>query len=307
MTEPIDRTRAANLWEPFARKFAPISKASRFEAFASLDVDQIGGLEDAKEEVLTYACAATDRKIYERWGTVQPSGLLFLGPAGSGKTMLAEALATRTEMPYLELDVPKFVLQLLHAAGDASQLLAGWQEILGELPPITVCFSELDFQHELAEGPPRPGLPTGPIGDFLLELVDAVVRTESALLVGATSHPDTLSRTFLEPGRFERLVPVNPTFPGDVIEALEIHAGRAEALAQRAIFESVNWSEVVQGNPEASIGNWVRLLHASLRRKARSDAAEEGPGPVTTADLLREVEKLKKATTRLPRSVGRYM
>ena len=54
MTEPIDRTRAANLWEPFARKFAPISKASRFEAFASLDVDQIGGLEDAKEEVLTY-------------------------------------------------------------------------------------------------------------------------------------------------------------------------------------------------------------------------------------------------------------
>ena len=303
----LERTRAENLWEPFARKFPAIAKSCTFDAFASLDVSDIGGLDDAKEEVLTYACAATDPQVYQRWGTAQPSGLLLIGPSGSGKTMLAEALATRAQMPFLLVRVPKLVLQVVHASGSAGDLLQGWIAALEELPPITAFFDELDFQQELAEGPPRPGLPTGPIGDFLLELVDSVVRTDHALLVGSTSHPDTLSHTFLEPGRFERLVTVTPSVPGDVVAALEIHAARAEQRAARKVFQDVDWVKIADQNREASIGNWVRLLHAVLRRKARCDAADENPDLVSTDDVLGEVERFKKATNRLPTNVGRYL
>lgn len=303
----LERKRAANLWEPFARKFPPIARSCSLDAFSKLDVSEIGGLDDAKEEIQTYACAATDPQVYERWGTAQPAGLLLIGPSGSGKTMLAQALATLAERPFLFVNVPKLVLQLLHASGNAGELLQGWIASLGELPPITVYFDELDFGHELADGPPRPGLPTGPIGDFLLELVDVVARTDGMLLVGSTSHPDTLSHTFLEPGRFERLVTVNPSLPGDVIAALEIHAARAEKRAGRTLFEGVDWVKVAEQNRDASIGNWVRLLHAVLRRKARCDAAHETPGPVTTQDFMNEVERFKKTTNRLPASVGRYL
>jgi len=308
MAEPdIERTRAANLWEPFARKFPPIAKSCEFDAFAALDTTEIGGLDDAKDEVLTYAFAATDPQIYQRWGTLQPSGLLLIGPSGSGKTMLAEALATSAQMPFLLIKVPKLVLQLIHSSGNAGELLQAWGETLAELPPVTAYFAELDFANELADGPPRPGLPTGPIGDFLLELVDAVVASERSLLVGSTSHPDSLSHTFLESRRFERLVTVNPSVPGDVVAALEIHAARAELRAGRPVFEGVDWIKVAEQNRDASIGNWVRLLHAVLRRKARCEAASEDPGLVTTDDFLSEVERFNKATTRLPASVGRYL
>jgi SpoVK/Ycf46/Vps4 family AAA+-type ATPase len=303
----LDRKRAENLWEPFARKFPPIARSCTLDAWASLDVSEIGGLEDSKEEVLTYACAATDPQVYLRWGTAPPAGLLLIGPSGSGKTMLAQALASLAKLPFLIVNVPKLVLQLLHASGNAGELLQGWIATLDELPPITVYFDELDFANELADGPPRPGLPTGPIGDFLLELTDAVVAVEGMLLVGSTSHPDSLSHTFLEPGRFERLVTVTPSLPGDVIAALEIHAARAEKRAGRPLFQDVDWVKVADQNRDASIGNWVRLLQAVLRRKARCDAADEEPGPVTTDDFLAEVERFKKNTTRLPSSVGRYL
>ena len=308
MPDPdLQRKRAENLWEPFARNFAPIARSCSFDAFVGLNVSEIGGLDDAKEEVLTYACAATDPQVYERWGTLQPAGLLLIGPSGSGKTMLAQALATLAKTPFLLVNVPRLVLQLLHASGNAGELLQGWNAILAELPPVTVYFDELDFANELTDGPPRPGLPTGPIGDFLLELADAVTSADDMLLVGSTSHPDTLSHTFLEPGRFERLVTVTPSLPGDVIAALQIHAARAEKSAGRPLFQELDWVKITDQNRDASIGNWVRLLHAVLRRKARCDAAEEDPGPVTTDDFLHEVERFKKTTNRLPSSVGRYL
>src|SRR5262245_26235021 len=111
----LERKRAANLWEPFVRKFPPIAKACEFTASPAITFAEIGGLEEAKDELLTYACAATDPEVYERWGTFSPSGLLLIGPSGSGKTMLAAALAARTETPFLAIRVPRLALQILHS------------------------------------------------------------------------------------------------------------------------------------------------------------------------------------------------
>lgn len=303
----IERERAGNLWEPFARKFAPIAKSCRLATYPSAEFRGIGGLEDAKEEVLTYACAATAPHIYERWGTVPPSGLLLIGPAGSGKALLAEALANRTGTPFLQIDVPRLVLQVIHSGGAAAELVQAWPEALGEMPRITVFFDELDFAKVLAEDAPRPGLPSGPIGDFLIELVDSTVSVTDSLVLGSTGHPDTLSRIFFGPGRFERIVAVNPVFPGAVIEALKIHAIAAQQRAGRTLFADVDWAKIVDQHHDASVGNWVRLLHAVLRRKARFDAAEEEAGLVTSEDFLDEVERFKRATTKLPVNIGRYL
>ena len=63
----------------------------------------------------------------------------------------------------------------------------------------------------------------------------------------------------------------------------------------------------IEQNRDSSIGNWVRLLHAVLRRKARCEAALESAGLVTTDDVLSEVDRFKKATGRLPVASGRYL
>lgn len=303
----LERKRAANLWEPFARKFPPVAKACTFTASPAVGFGDIGGLEDAKDEILTYACAATEPEIYSRWGTVAPTGLLLIGPDGSGKALLAAALATRTETPFLRIGVARLALQILHAGGKAGDLLQGWAETLGEIKCATVYFDELDFAHDPALGAPRIDLPTGQLSDFLLELIDTTMGATEALTLGGTSRPDTLSPIYFQMGRFERIVAVNPIVPGDVVDALEIHAAAAEKRAGRHLFGKVDWLRAIEQNREASIGRWIQLLHAVLRRKARCDAADDKPGEVTTEDVLSEVDRSKRAMMRLPTTGGRYL
>jgi ATP-dependent 26S proteasome regulatory subunit len=303
----LERTRAANLWGAFERKHPPLSKSSRFVAQPSLEFGRIGGLDEAKDEILTYACGAANPEVYHRWGTAAPSGLLLVGPPGSGKSLLAEALATRTRTPFLEVSVPRLVLQVIHTAGSAAELLGAWASLLGEMPPITVFFQELEFTQAEIIGGPRPDLPFGPVMDFLLELVDRTIAVEPTLVVGSTSSPETLRRALLAPGRFERAVEVTPVVPDDVVAALLIHAADCEKRAGRPLFLEVDWTSVVRQHGAASIGDWVRLLHAVLRTKARCEEADAATDLVTTRDLLAEVERTKRVTARLPASPGRYL
>ena len=296
---PIRRERAQNLWGSFARKFEPVAQATSLDALPESDFSEIGGLESAKDEILTYACAATDREVYERWGTHRPSGLLLIGQRGVGKRLLARSLASLTDTSFLAVTIPRLVLEVIHRGGKVGELVTEWTQTLEEMPPLTVLFEELEFSQAEEIGARRPDLPVGPVMDFLLDLTDRTIAVDNLLVVGSTSHPDTLRQAFAAPGRLERVVEVSPVFPGDVIEALQIHANAAEKRAGRPLFESIGWNEVVGSYRDPSPGDWVRILHAVLRRKARCEAAGEAVSPVVTQDLLDEVDRFKKASLRL--------
>ena len=306
-TSDVDRQRAKNIWEAFLRKAPAVAKAARLEVDPKLSFGDIGGLDSAKEEVLTYACAATDPDVYERWGTFPPPALIFVGPASCGKTLLAEGLSTHTGMPFLEISVPRLVLQVLHAPQMVGELLERWGATLEEMPPTTVFFEELEFMQSAALGGRRPDLPLGPVMDFLLELVDRAIATDGTLVVGSTSQPDAIRPALLATGRFERVVEGTPLVPDDIAAALRVHATAAEKRAGRTLFRDVDWIEVARQNKALSIGEWVRLLHAVLRAKARCEAANEPSDYVVTADLIGEVERAKRATTQLPPPSGRYL
>jgi SpoVK/Ycf46/Vps4 family AAA+-type ATPase len=304
----LARERSQNLWASFERKFAPFAKAASLDPAPTLGVEQIGGLAAAKEEVLTYACAVTHPEVYGHWGTFPPSALLLIGREGVGKTLLAGALATRSGTSFLRVDVPRLVLEGIHRGGQVGELLEAWSQTLAELPPFTAFFEELEFSRAEQIGARRPDLPVGPIMDLLLDLVDRAIAVRGSLVVGSTAHPDTLRAAFLSDGRFERVVEVTPSFPDDVVEALRIHQGQAEKRAGRSLFEAVDWRAVVSGYQDPSIGEWIRVLHAALRRKARCEAAGDDEGRVTTADLQAEVERLRAARNRLPaRGSGIYL
>jgi ATP-dependent 26S proteasome regulatory subunit len=301
MQEPdIRRERAQNLWGSFARKFEPIAQATELESMPEFDLSKIGGLAAAKDEIQTFACAATAPEIYERWGTHPPSGLLLIGARGVGKRLLAHALATLTHTSFLCVAVPRLVLEVIQrGGGKVNELAAGWSDTLAEMPPITVLFNELEFAQVEELGARRPDLPVGPVMDFLLDLVDRSIAVKHALVVGSTSHPETLRRAFMEPSRLERIVEVNPIFPGDLIETLRIHAEAAEKLAGRPLFRDVDWAAVVGDTRRPAPGDWVHILHATLRRKARCDAAGEQTTPVSTEDLRAEAVRFQQTASRL--------
>jgi ATP-dependent 26S proteasome regulatory subunit len=304
----ILRERAANIWGSFARKFEPIAQAARLEPMPSQELSRIGGLSDAKEEIQTYASAATNPEVYARWGTHPPSGVLLFGQRGVGKELLARSLATLTRTSFLSVAIPKLVLEVIHRNGKVGELVAGWSGALGEMPPLTVLFNELEFLQAEEIGTRRIDLPVGPVMDFLLDLVDRAIAIEHVLVIGSTSHPDTLRRAFTAPGRLERVVEVSPSYPGDIIAALRIHAADAEKLAGRALFEQVDWEKVIASTPiQPMPGDWVHILHSVLRRKARCEAAGDTVTPVGTGDFREEVERFQKASSRLATPTGNYV
>jgi proteasome regulatory subunit len=290
--------RAQNLWSSFARKIEPLGRGMLLEGAPDQELAEIGGLEGPKEEVATYAAATTSPQVYADWGTVPPSALLFIGQRGSGKSLLARALATQTDTSFLKIGVPRLALDVVHAGKKAAEMVDGWSQILEEMPPLTVFFNELEFSQTREIGARRPDLPVGPIMDFLLEVLDRTMQ-HGHLIVGTTSHPDSLREAFLAPGRFERIVEVTPRRPDDVVAALQIHARAAEKRAGRTLFDPIEWERVVGRTTDPSIGDWVRILHAVLRRKARLDAAGEQPAPVSAPDFARELERFTQAQRRI--------
>lgn len=303
----IRRERAQNLWSSFSRKFEPVGQATRLEPIPDFGLSQIGGLQAAKEEIQTFALAATDPEVYQRWGTHPPTGLLLIGQRSVGKRLLARSLASLTQTSFLDIQVPRLVLEVIHRGGNVGELVSNWVSTLAEMPPLTVFFNELEFLQAEELGAHRPDLPVGPVMDFLLDLTDRTVR-EQNLLVGSTSHPDTLRQAFARPGRFERVVEVNPLFPSDIIAALRIHVRRAEKLAGRPLFEGVDWDEATAGFQHPAPGDWIHIMHSVLRRKARCEAAGETVAPVVTQDISDEVDRYRKASSRiaLPRT-GNYV
>lgn len=295
----IQIERAQNLWSSFARNVEPIARASQITGDPQLGFDRIGGLHPAKDEILTYACAATNPDVYSKWGTFPPSGLLLIGAPSTGKGLLAQALATQTETSFLRVDVPRLALDVVHSGGKVGELVQQWSQTLDEMPRLTVFFDELEFSQAHDLGGPRPDLPVGPIMDFLLELIDRTISCAGHLVVGSTGFPDTLRRAFARPGRLERIVEVTPSYPDDVISALAIHAADAESRAGRPLFENVDWKRVVGQSKEGGTGDWVRLLHGVLRHKARVEASGEVATPVTTEDLDGEVGRFSQAQRRI--------
>jgi len=303
----IQKERAQNIWGSFARKLEPIEHAMRFEPIPDLDLGQIGGLERPKDEIQTYACAATNPEVYERWGTYPPSGLLLIGRQGVGKALLARALASLTGTSFVRVIVPSLVIEAIHRGGKVGELLLGWSQVLSEMPPVTVLFEELEFSQTREIGERRPDLPVGPVMDLLLDLVDRTIATGNCLVVGSTSHPDTLRHAFALPGRFERVVEVTPIFPDDVIEALRIHATQAEKRAGHPLFETIEWARVLDEFHGPSTGDWIHIMHAVLRRKARREAAGESPSLVTTEELSEEARQYHQAADRLTLPTGNYV
>jgi len=300
----IESERAQNLWSSFTRSVEPLARATRIVSAPDLTFEGIGGLSSAKEEILTYACAVTSPEVYAHWGTFPPSGVLLIGAPGVGKRLLVTALANQTETSFVHVDVPRLVLDVVRAGAKVGELVQGWSQVLDEIPPLTIHFDELEFSGAHDLGTPRPDLPIGPIMDFLLELIDRTIASKAHLVVGSTGYPDTLRHAFARPGRLERVIDVTPTFPDDIVAALDIHASLAEKRAGRPLFDSVDWSKVVRRAEVGATGDWVRILHAVLRRKARCQASGDTATEVSTEELAAEVHRFDQAARRMKSAPG---
>lgn len=166
----------------------------------------IGGLEEAKralEESTVWVYRHAD--AYKRLGVTPPKGVLLHGPPGTGKTMLAKAVATESSANFMAISIPDLIKSHV---GESEKAVVSIFNTARRCSPCVVFFDELEAIFSSRETASDTGKKL--ISQFLLETDKA---EPGVILLGATNHPEAIDPSILRPGRLDRLVYVGP--PGE--------------------------------------------------------------------------------------------
>ncbi|EUD66108.1 hypothetical protein C922_03578 [Plasmodium inui San Antonio 1] len=174
--------------------------------FRPIRFEEIAGIDESKLELLEVVDFIRNREKYQEMGARMPKGVLLVGPPGSGKTMLARAVATEANIPYIYTSGPEFIeIYVGQGAKRIRQLFAHARSVA----PSIVFIDEID-----AIGGKRSSGSVNGAGqrehdqtlNQLLVEMDGFSNTVHIMIIGATNRIDTLDSALLRPGRFDRIV-----------------------------------------------------------------------------------------------------
>ena len=237
----------------------------------------VAGEDEAKENLQEIVDYLHDPKKYEEIGASMPKGILLVGPPGTGKTMLAKAVAGESNVPFFSISGSEFVEMFV---GMGASKVRDLFKQAKEKAPCIVFIDEID-----AIGQKRN---SGQLGgndereqtlNQLLTEMDGFEGNSGVIILAATNRPDSLDPALTRPGRFDRRVPVElPDLKGRE-EILKVHAKKV-ALAPGIDFNTV--ARMASGASGAELANIVN--EAALR------AVRAGRKSVTEADLEESIE-----------------
>ena len=237
----------------------------------------VAGEDEAKENLQEIVNYLHDPKQYEEIGASMPKGILLVGPPGTGKTMLAKAVAGESNVPFFSISGSEFVEMFV---GMGASKVRDLFKQAKEKAPCIVFIDEID-----AIGQKRN---SGSIGgndereqtlNQLLTEMDGFEGNTGVIILAATNRPDSLDPALTRPGRFDRRVPVElPDLKGRE-EILKVHAKKVK-IAPGVDFNTV--ARMASGASGAELANIVN--EAALR------AVRAGRKSVTESDLEESIE-----------------
>ena len=237
----------------------------------------VAGEDEAKESLAEVVDYLHNPTKYSEVGASMPKGLLLVGPPGTGKTMLAKAVAGESNVPFFSISGSEFVEMFV---GMGASKVRDLFRQAKEKAPCIVFIDEID-----AIGQKRN---SGNLGgndereqtlNQLLTEMDGFESNTGVIILAATNRPDSLDPALTRPGRFDRRVPVElPDLKGRE-EILKVHAKKV-ALAPGIDFNTV--ARMASGASGAELANIVN--EAALR------AVRAGRKSVTQADLEESIE-----------------
>ena len=207
------------------------SRARRYdqEAETRVTFDDVAGIDEAENELVEIVDFLKDPKKYTRLGGAAPKGVLLVGAPGTGKTLLARAVAGEAGVPFFSLSASEFV-ELFVGVG-ASRVRDLFKQARENAPAI-IFIDELDSigraRGQTAIGGSSEQEQT--LNQILTEM-DGFSSKEGVIVLAATNQPDVLDKALLRPGRFDRRVVVNLPDKAGREAILKVHT-RSVPLAQ---------------------------------------------------------------------------
>src|SRR4029077_13373550 len=258
------------------------SRAKRYsEAESKVTFDDVAGIDDAENELVEIVDFLKSPAKYQRLGGTVPKGVLLIGAPGTGKTLLARAVAGQAGVPFFSLSAAEFV-EMIVGVG-AARVRDLFQKARGAAPSI-IFIDELDAVGRVRSTGARLGgneEQEQTLNQILTEM-DGFDPHEGVIVLAATNRADVLDAALLRPGRFDRRVTV--PFPD--------RRGRAEIL--RIHTRHIPLATDVDLNLIAS--QTAGMVGADLRNLANEAAlagARRDGSVVTMADFTEALEKVE--------------
>ncbi len=257
------------------------SKARRYdqERDTKVTFNDVAGIDEAENELVEIVDFLKDPKKYTRLGGTAPKGVLLVGAPGTGKTLLAKAVAGEAGVPFFSMSAAEFVEMIV---GVGAARVRDLFKQARENAPAIIFIDELD-----AIGRARGRMSLGGAGEqeqtlnqFLTEM-DGFSSREGIIVLAATNQPDVLDKALLRPGRFDRRVVVNLPDKTGREAILKVHT-RTVPLANDA-----SLGELAAATPGFSGADLRNLVN-----EAALLAARRGQDEVRHKDFLDSLEKI---------------
>jgi transitional endoplasmic reticulum ATPase len=168
--------------------------------------EDIGGLEEVKKELRELVAFPVEHpELYEKFGMEPPKGVLFFGPPGCGKTLLAKAVANECTANFISIKGPELLTMWF---GESEANVRDTFSKARAAAPCVLFFDELDSIGQARGG--GGGGDAGGAGDRvmnqLLTEMDGVGKKKNVFIIGATNRPDILDAALLRPGRLDQMI-----------------------------------------------------------------------------------------------------
>jgi cell division protease FtsH len=257
------------------------SRARRYdqESDAKVTFQDVAGIDEAENELIEIVDFLRDPPKYTRLGGTAPKGVLLVGAPGTGKTLLAKAVAGEAGVPFFSMSAAEFVEMIV---GVGAARVRDLFKQARENAPAIIFIDELDAIGR-ARGPTAIGGASEQeqtLNQILTEM-DGFSSREGIIVLAATNQPDVLDRALLRPGRFDRRVVVNLPDRKGREAILAVHTRRVPLAPDASLDELAAATPGFSGAELKNLVNEAALLGA--RRNEQS---------VSQKDFLDALEKI---------------
>ncbi|HEX5829710.1 MAG TPA: ATP-dependent zinc metalloprotease FtsH [Gemmatimonadaceae bacterium] len=257
------------------------SKARRYDLEQQIRItfDDVAGIDEAEHELVEIVDFLKDPQKYTRLGGTAPKGVLLVGAPGTGKTLLARAVAGEAGVPFFSMSASEFV-ELIVGVGAAR--VRDLFRLAREHAPAIIFIDELDSigraRGQVAIGGSSEQEQT--LNQILTEM-DGFSSREGVIVLAATNQPDVLDKALLRPGRFDRRVVVNLPDRKGRREILEVHT-RHVPLAP-----DTDLGEIAAATPGLTGADIKNLVNEAALLATRRDQNQ-----VRQVDFMDALEKI---------------